>query len=330
MFYQECLEKHPLLTPMLITGATYYLADWIAQTYEGNALLEFNTARLLRSTLTGLLVLGPLAHTYYTQQDQLFDVYFPAGGYGVEAAKIAIDQTFYCFFYNMLYYVSTGMLKGHSLGRTLTDFKAAAWRLQKAGWRLWPFVGLITHTIIPTQHKVLFVDAVEVIWVTYLSLSANATREKNMDTVGDVLSPDSGEIQGEEAVAALDALNTYVSEVRESAWSNELAPEEEAAATPVDSLPQDHLILAKQVEVAMEEKLAQVKEDATAMMVAVGEDEHAVAAADGAAEGEEAVPEELSAAVDELVAEGIASILEEATAKKGEQEEKELAEANSS
>lgn len=109
----------------------------------------------------------------------------------MEAAKIAIDQTFYCFFYNMLYYVSTGMLKGHSLGRTLTDFKAAAWRLQKAGWRLWPFVGLITHTIIPTQHKVLFVDAVEVIWVTYLSLSANATREKNMDTVGDVLSPDS-------------------------------------------------------------------------------------------------------------------------------------------
>lgn len=131
-------------------------------------------------------------------------------------------------------------------------------------------------------------------------------------------------------MAALDALNTYVSEVRESAWSNELAPEEEAAATPVDSLPQDHLILAKQVEVAMEEKLAQVKEDATAMVVAVGEDEHAVAAADGAAEGEEAVPEELSAAVDELVAEGIASILEEATAKKGEQEEKELAEANSS
>lgn len=113
-----------------------------------------------------------------------------AGGYGVEAAKIFIDQTFYCFIYNMLYYVSTGMLKGHSLARTLSDFKDAAWRLQKAGWRLWPYVGLITHTIIPTQHKVLFVDAVEVVWVTYLSLSANATREKNVETVGDVLSTD--------------------------------------------------------------------------------------------------------------------------------------------
>ena len=66
------MEEQPLLTPMLITGATYLIADWIAQTYEGNALLKFRTERLLRSTITGLLILGPLAHFYYTTQDAIF------------------------------------------------------------------------------------------------------------------------------------------------------------------------------------------------------------------------------------------------------------------
>ena len=36
------------------------------------------------------------------------------------------------------------------------------WQLLRAGWRLWPFVGVITYTIIPTAHRVLFVDLVGV------------------------------------------------------------------------------------------------------------------------------------------------------------------------
>jgi len=78
LYYQESLRVQPLLTPMMITGATYLLADWIAQTYEGNALLDFDTKRLLRSTVTGLVVLGPLAHFYYTTQDAIFADIWPS------------------------------------------------------------------------------------------------------------------------------------------------------------------------------------------------------------------------------------------------------------
>ena len=68
---QESLVTHPHATPMVLTGMTYLAADVIAQRYEGNSLLEFKAERIARSTLTGLLVLGPLAHGYYTTQDEI-------------------------------------------------------------------------------------------------------------------------------------------------------------------------------------------------------------------------------------------------------------------
>uniref|UniRef100_A0A061SIT4 Protein Mpv17 n=1 Tax=Tetraselmis sp. GSL018 TaxID=582737 RepID=A0A061SIT4_9CHLO len=259
-FYQECLEKEPLLTPMLITGATYWFADWIAQTYEGNALLDFNTERLLRSSVTGLLFLGPLAHFYYTVQDDIFAQIWPSSPWYSEVLKMLIDNTAYCFSYNFLYYLATGLLKGSSVRSILDDFGGAWWRLQKAGWRIWPYVGAITHTVIPTQHKVLFVDAIEVAWVTYLSLSANAMRSKNLEVVEDVVADDHGELVGEASSKALGALQTYVTDVRENTWATELAPAGEAGeGLPSDSVPQDHLLLAIAIEEAMQEKLAEVK-----------------------------------------------------------------------
>mmetsp|Transcript_27731 Transcript_27731/g.71989 ORF Transcript_27731/g.71989 Transcript_27731/m.71989 type:complete len:400 (-) Transcript_27731:413-1612(-) len=175
--YQDCLDHHPLWTAMLVTGATYYFADWTAQTCEGNKLMEFDAARLLRSTVLGLLVFGPLVQTYYQFQADLFHGWFPAEPWYSEVLKILMDQTCFCFTYNMLYYIGDGGLKGRPLGASLSEFRAVWWKLQTAGWKFWPFVGLFTHTVIPLQHKVLFVDMAEVVWVTYLSLTANAEKE---------------------------------------------------------------------------------------------------------------------------------------------------------
>ena len=42
------------------------------------------------------------------------------------------------------------------------QYSAQFWRLLRAGWKLWPFVGVITYTYVPTAHRVLFVDLVEI------------------------------------------------------------------------------------------------------------------------------------------------------------------------
>lgn len=39
----------------------------------------------------------------------------------------------------------------------------------QAGWKLWPFAHLITYGVIPIEQRLLWVDCVELVWVTILS-----------------------------------------------------------------------------------------------------------------------------------------------------------------
>lgn len=41
--------------------------------------------------------------------------------------------------------------------------------IYQAGWKLWPFAHVITYGVIPVEQRLLWVDCVELIWVTILS-----------------------------------------------------------------------------------------------------------------------------------------------------------------
>ena len=55
--------------------------------------------------------------------------------------------------------------------------RSSYWGLLKAGWRLWPLVHLVTYGLLPVQHRLLFVDAVELVWVSVLSAYGQQQRE---------------------------------------------------------------------------------------------------------------------------------------------------------
>ncbi|EEF32195.1 conserved hypothetical protein [Ricinus communis] len=46
-----------------------------------------------------------------------------------------------------------------------------------AGWKLWPFAHLITYGVVPVEQRLLWVDCVELIWVTILSTYSNEKSE---------------------------------------------------------------------------------------------------------------------------------------------------------
>ena len=46
--------------------------------------------------------------------------------------------------------------------------------LMLAGLRLWPFVHVVTYGLIPVENRVLWVDAVEIVWVTILASTASS------------------------------------------------------------------------------------------------------------------------------------------------------------
>jgi protein Mpv17 len=44
----------------------------------------------------------------------------------------------------------------------VADIRDSFWQMMRAGWKLWPFVHIVTYTMIPTRFKLLWVDMVEV------------------------------------------------------------------------------------------------------------------------------------------------------------------------
>ena len=64
-------------------------------------------------------------------------------------------------------------------GKIKGEIEATWWNAITAGWRFWPFVHTLTFSpLIPQDFKLLFVDCVEVVWVTILSAAVNRDSEK--------------------------------------------------------------------------------------------------------------------------------------------------------
>ncbi|XP_047967810.1 protein SYM1-like isoform X1 [Salvia hispanica] len=171
--YEEALKEHPVLSKMVISGIVYSVGDWIAQCYEGKPLFEFDRTRMFRSGLVGFTLHGSLSHYYY----QFCEALFPFKDWWVVPAKVAFDQTVWSAVWNSIYYVVLGFLRGESLEKIVIELKATFVPLLTAGWKLWPFAHLITYGVIPVEQRLLWVDCVELIWVTILSTYSNEKSE---------------------------------------------------------------------------------------------------------------------------------------------------------
>ncbi|XP_022147835.1 mpv17-like protein 2 [Momordica charantia] len=174
--YEEALKTNPVLAKMMISGIIYFLGDWIAQCYEGKPLFEFDRARMFRSGLVGFSLHGSLSHYYY----QFCEVLFPFKGWWVVPVKVAFDQTIWSAVWNSIYYVVLGILRAESPTNVYSELKSTFWPMLTAGWKLWPFAHLITYGVIPVEQRLLWVDCVELIWVTILSTYSNEKSEERI------------------------------------------------------------------------------------------------------------------------------------------------------
>ncbi|CAM6017129.1 unnamed protein product [Sphagnum balticum] len=176
--YEEVLKVNPVLAKMMISGIVYSIGDWIGQCVEGKPVLEFSRVRLLRSGLVGFCLHGSLSHYYYYVCEYLF----PYNGWWVVPLKVAFDQTIWSAIWNSIYYVTLGLLRFESPARIWKDLTATFFPLLTAGWKLWPFAHLVTYGLIPIEQRLLWVDCVEIVWVTILSMFANEKAEQRLES----------------------------------------------------------------------------------------------------------------------------------------------------
>ncbi|XP_028779926.1 uncharacterized protein LOC114748080 [Neltuma alba] len=171
--YEEALKTNPVFAKMVISGVVYSIGDWIAQCFDGKPLFEFDRARMFRSGLVGFTLHGSLSHYYYQFCEELF----PFQDWWVVPAKVAFDQTAWAAVWNSIYYAAVGFLRLESPVNVFNELKATFIPMLTAGWKLWPFAHLITYGVIPVEQRLLWVDCVELIWVTILSTYSNEKSE---------------------------------------------------------------------------------------------------------------------------------------------------------
>ncbi|XP_010479814.1 PREDICTED: uncharacterized protein LOC104758621 [Camelina sativa] len=171
--YEEALKQNPVLAKMVISGVVYSVGDWIAQCYEGKPLFEIDRARTLRSGLVGFTLHGSLSHFYYQFCEELF----PFQDWWVVPVKVVYDQTVWSAIWNSIYFTVLGFLRFESPLSIFKELKATFFPMLTAGWKLWPFAHLITYGVVPVEQRLLWVDCVELIWVTILSTYSNEKSE---------------------------------------------------------------------------------------------------------------------------------------------------------
>lgn len=171
--YEEALKEHPVLAKMMISGVVYSIGDWIAQCYEGKPLLEFDRTRMFRSGLVGFALHGSLSHYYYYFCEALF----PFQDWWAVPIKVVFDQTAWAAVWNSTYFVVLGLLRFESPLTIFTELKTTFLPMLTAGWKLWPFAHVITYGVVPIEQRLLWVDCVELIWVTILSTLSNEKSE---------------------------------------------------------------------------------------------------------------------------------------------------------
>lgn len=168
LLYTSSLEKRPVLTKMVTTGALYGLGDTFAQTITPLITkkdAKFDYKRLLRLSFFGFGLLGPYLHYYFIFLEKYIRL---PGNRGV-FARLLFDQSIGSLMFCFSFTSYNCLAQGYGIQQIEKDLRANLWNILKANWMVWPLVNFITFKYIPMEQRVLFVNVVAFFWSALLS-----------------------------------------------------------------------------------------------------------------------------------------------------------------
>ena len=174
--YTHVLHSAPVATKAITSGAVYAIGDVLSQRSTGADMGDLDRARVLRSLVAGFVGHGPMSHVWYHVSEDFFDNVLRMQHVWYDfVPKVILDQAVFGPIWNNSYILLLGIMQLHRPGRIWDDMRRTTLPLILKGLRLWPFVHVITYGLIPVENRLLWVDAVEIVWVTILASTASAT-----------------------------------------------------------------------------------------------------------------------------------------------------------
>lgn len=173
--YNDILAMAPLQTKAITSATVYTIGDVVAQSRDGVEIGNLDRGRTLRSMLAGLIGHGPESHVWYHVSEDFFDNTLNLHAWWDFLPKVAVDQTVFGPIWNNSYIILLGIMQLQKPSQILEDMKRTTIPLVLSGLKLWPLVHCITYTVIPVENRLLWVDAVEIVWVTILASQASGS-----------------------------------------------------------------------------------------------------------------------------------------------------------
>mmetsp|Transcript_21917 Transcript_21917/g.32014 ORF Transcript_21917/g.32014 Transcript_21917/m.32014 type:complete len:238 (-) Transcript_21917:116-829(-) len=185
--YCDLLHEWPIFTKALTSATVYTIGDIIAQRTESMGKKDLDRPRLMRSLVAGLIGHGPLSHVWYNVSDELFQEMNLGEQLGWSTVvKVIIDQISWGPFWNNMYILLLGIMKMNPPSKIFDEIKRTTIPLLVSGFKLWPLAHCVTYGIVPVEFRLLWVDLVEISWVTILATAAAgggvASKEKEEES----------------------------------------------------------------------------------------------------------------------------------------------------
>mmetsp|Transcript_16933 Transcript_16933/g.27512 ORF Transcript_16933/g.27512 Transcript_16933/m.27512 type:complete len:349 (+) Transcript_16933:314-1360(+) len=185
--YTHILSTAPIQTKAVTSATVYTIGDIIAQRQQGTEVGKLDRWRILRSLAAGGIGHGPMSHVWYHLSDDLFENFLHLHAWWDFLPKIAVDQLVFGPIWNNSYILLLGAMQLQKPEQIWEDMKRTTIPLMVSGLKLWPFVHCITYGLIPVENRLLWVDAVEILWVTILAGEASGDSDKDVDVGADSL-----------------------------------------------------------------------------------------------------------------------------------------------
>lgn len=128
-----------------------------------------------------------MSHLWYHLSEDFFENVLHLHEWWSFLPKIAVDQIVFGPIWNNSYILLLGMMQLQKPEQIWEDMKRTTIPLMVSGLKLWPFVHCITYGLIPVENRLIWVDAVEILWVTILAGEASGDSEEDVDVGAEAL-----------------------------------------------------------------------------------------------------------------------------------------------
>jgi peroxisomal membrane protein 2 len=172
-WYDQCLNRRPVVTKSITAGVIVSLGDFVGQCMGLTSSFTFDFARLARFCTMGMFLQAPVTHYYYLALDHYLPPTPSNPWTWVTFVKLFIDQTTYAPSFLFAVFLYLGLLEGDSWSKIRAQMQEEYVTTLVSNWKLWIPATLLNMAYVPPQFRVLYCNAIFFFWSIFLSIILN-------------------------------------------------------------------------------------------------------------------------------------------------------------